>query len=266
MKAEYLLVEGGRLVGSEKGVLRLEEGDAEALREAAEAEYDLGDFRGVIQRLLILKSGQELELADDSERWGLRALLAAAEDEEHYGLLSRAAQIATWHNNHRFCSRCASPLVKHREDLALHCKGCGLAQYPRISPCIIVLVRRGEQCLLAHAAHFDEGRYSTLAGFIEAGETAEAAVAREIMEEVGIAVKNISYHCSQSWPFPHALMLGYFADYESGEVMPDGKEILDAQWFSVEALPLIPPPFTIARKLMDHFFAQQHKNGIGVVG
>ena len=118
-----------------------------------------------------------------------------------------------------------------------------------------MLVRNGKRCLLAHAAHFDEKRYSTLAGFIEAGETAEAAVAREVMEEVGIKVGNVTYHCSQSWPFPHSLMLGYFADYEAGDIVPDGVEILDAQWFDQNTLPSIPPPFTIARKLIDHFFA-----------
>lgn len=256
MKTEYMLVEGGRLVGGPEGVSRFKINEIEEFRGVSDAEYEVGEYDGASQRVLLIKAGQASKLTQGLERWGLRRLLAAAKNEEQYWLLSRAAQVATWHNNHRFCSRCATSLVKHDEDLALHCPSCGLTQYPRISPCIIVLVRRGDQCLLAHAAHFDGGRYSTLAGFIEAGETAEAAVAREVMEEVNISVKNIAYHCSQSWPFPHSLMLGYFADYEEGEIIPDGQEIIDAQWFDRDNLPSIPPPFTIARKLLDHFFAR----------
>lgn len=258
MKTEYLLVEGGYLVGNDKGVLRIAEQKVSPFKTNASTEYPIGIYQGVELRLLLVDSLAESELFSDfGERWGLRRLLAAAEDEEMYSLLSRAAQIATWHNNHRFCSRCATPLSPHERDLALACSGCGLVQYPRISPCIIVLVRNGDRCLLAHAAHFDNNRFSTLAGFIEAGETAEHAVAREVMEEVGVQVGNVTYHCSQSWPFPHSLMLGFYADYEAGELQPDGFEITEARWFSKTDLAdiNIPPPFTIARKLLDHYWA-----------
>ena len=94
-----------------------------------------------------------------------------------------------------------------------HCESCQLTQYPRLSPCIITLVTRGEYCLLAHGTRFPQPRYSTLAGFIEAGESAEAALVREVKEEVGVDVTNIRYFRSQSWPFPHSFMLGFFADY-----------------------------------------------------
>lgn len=188
---------------------------------------------------------------------GLRQLLTGS-DESEYVLLSRAAQVATWDKDHRFCPRCGHSLSHHDQDLAKHCDRCQLTQYPRLSPCIITLVTRGEYCLLAHGVRFPQPRYSTLAGFIEAGESAEAALVREVKEEVGVSVGNVRYYCSQSWPFPHSLMLGYFAEYIDGEIAPDPAEIVDAQWFhfSEVALAPIPPRFTIARKLIDAFVAE----------
>lgn len=188
---------------------------------------------------------------------GLRRALAQAGDEEAYARLARAAQLATWFDQHRFCGRCGSPLIDHAQDLARTCPACALVHYPRISPCIIVLVRRGEQCLLARSERFPPGRFSTLAGFIEAGETAEQAVRREVREEVGIEVDNLEFFASQAWPFPHQLMLGFFADYRSGELRPDGIEIVAADWFDRERLPDLPPPFSISRQLIDHFFMVQ---------
>ena len=206
-----------------------------------------------------------LEQLDDHQQkrlQGLRQALLEA-DDELAGLLNRSAQLNSWFRNHRFCSRCGTPVSGHLSDFAAHCDACGYHQYPRISPCIIVLVVRqgpqGEQCLLAHAAHFDTDRYSTLAGFIEAGETVEHAVAREVREEVGIEIKNIRYWKSQPWPFPHSLMLGFFADYDSGQLVPDGKEILKAQWFDPDKLPQIPPKLSISRELIDGFIAGVHK-------
>lgn len=188
---------------------------------------------------------------------GLRGLLARAVDEVEYARLARASQLATWHDQHRFCGRCGHELEAHVHDLARQCPACALIQYPRISPCIIVLVTRHDRCLLAHSARFPAGRFSTLAGFIEAGESAEEALRREVREEVGIEVGNIRFFASQSWPFPHQLMLGFFADYTGGELTPDGDEILQAEWFGVDDLPDLPPPFSIARQLIDHFFAGQ---------
>lgn len=185
----------------------------------------------------------------------LRQALAQAEDEAEYARLARVAQLATWFDQHRFCGRCGTAMRAHERDLARACPACDLVQYPRISPCIIVLVRRGDQCLLARAGRFPPGRFSTLAGFIEAGESAEAAVRREIREEVGVEVENLEFFASQSWPFPHQLMLGFFADYAGGELTPDGEEILEAGWFGRDNLPDLPPPFSISRQLIDRFFA-----------
>lgn len=193
--------------------------------------------------------------ADMSPADGMRGLLARSADEAEYARLARASQLATWHDQHRYCGRCGHELEPHPQDVARQCPACSLVHYPRISPCIIVLVTRGDRCLLAHSARFPAGRYSTLAGFIEAGETAEAALRREVLEEVNICVDNIRFFGSQSWPFPHQLMLGFFADYAGGELKPDGEEILQADWFGIDNLPDLPPPFSIARQLIDRFFA-----------
>lgn len=186
----------------------------------------------------------------------VRTALSNAGSEDEFSEISRQVQLERWNRQVSFCSLCSAALQPHtEEEIAKVCSGCGHVHYPPISPCIIVLVKRGEYCLLAHAAKFNAKRYSTLAGFIEPGETAEQAVIREVKEEVGVNVCNIRYMGSQSWPFPHALMLGFFADYESGEIVPDGVEILEAAWFHRNALPDIPARVSISRRLIDTFVA-----------
>lgn len=188
----------------------------------------------------------------------LREALSQAVDEVEFAALSRQAQLKRWQHQAQYCHCCAAPLQPHaKEEIARQCVSCGHVHYPPVSPCIIVLVTKGSLCLLAHAANFSAGRYSTLAGFIEPGETAEQAVAREVREEVGIEVANIRYFKSQSWPFPHSLMLGFFAEYDGGELQPDGVEILAANWFSADKLPALPPAFSISRQLIEHFLADQ---------
>ncbi len=222
----------------------------------------IGRYRDCDIQLACLPADQLVDASQSFQLLGLRQLLMGA-DEELAQLLNRSAQINSWFRNHRYCSRCGTPVDRYELDFGARCEACDYHQYPRISPCIIVLVSRqgpqGEQCLLAHAAHFDTDRYSTLAGFIEAGETAEQAVAREVREEVGIEIKNIRYWKSQPWPFPHSLMLGFFADYASGELVPDGKEILKAQWFDADALPLLPPKLSISRELVDGYIDGIHR-------
>lgn len=252
----YLLAYNEKLLGTETGFIRLSE--VEISEHQVEECFTVGRLKGDDYSLCILR---ELKSEFDLEKCvGLRSLLAKVGSEEEYNLLSRAAQIAIWYASFVFCPRCATELTCHSTELAKVCGNCHHHQYPRISPCIIVLVRKGDKCLLAHASRFSTGRYSTLAGFIEAGESAENAVAREIMEEVGVEVENIRYCFSQSWSFPHSLMLGYFADYKSGTIVPDGEEIILADWFDQNNLPVLPPNFTIARRLINKFFNEMGVN------
>lgn len=251
----YLVSIGGELLGTEKGVSIF---DARQLVNIdIEAHYPLSLFQEENYRIVIA-SGDLFPIGFDSSKLcNLRAILSSVENEQMYMMLSSASQIVTWHYSFKFCPCCAEPLTAHSTELAKECGKCSGQQYPRISPCIIVLVRKNDQCLLAHSSKFASGRYSTLAGFIEAGESAEHAVSREVKEEVGITVKNIEYCFSQSWPFPHSFMLGFMAEYDEGELIPDGVEILDAGWFKADELPTIPPRFTIARRLIDRFLLTQ---------
>ncbi len=186
----------------------------------------------------------------------LRQLLAAV-DERLFAMAGRAVQVLGWQANHRFCSRCGAPTEAHERELAMICPACDYRQYPRITPCIISLVSDGEYALLGRSNRFPEGFYSTLAGFMEAGETAEQAVHREIMEETGVRIRDLRYFRSQSWPFPHSLMLGFHATYAGGEIRIDDDEIIDAQWFHHSKLPDIPMPGSIARLLIDDWRAAQ---------
>lgn len=178
--------------------------------------------------------------------------------------VSLAAQVITWDNTFRFCGQCGQPTSELADERAKICSSCGLISYPRLSPSIIVSVRRDNRLLLARSARFPEGMYSVLAGFVEPGETLEGCVSREIREEVGIEVANIRYFGSQNWPFPHSLMIGFTADYLDGEIVIDNKEIVDAGWFTAADMPKIPGSYSIARQLIDHFLnadEQQGKSG-----
>lgn len=212
------------------------------------ARHPLGRLDG--QRLFLLDL--DPEGAPTGEQW---SSLRQLQTDEHWTrllpVLGYAAQIATWAREHRFCGRCGTPLQRHALDQAMQCPACALLQYPRLSPCMIVLVRRGEQVLLAHSPRHPPGMYSTLAGFVEPGETVEACVMREVFEEVALQVTNIRYIASQSWPFPHALMLGFHADYAGGEIRPQPGEIEDARWFDLDALPALPGRHSIARYLIE---------------
>jgi NAD+ diphosphatase len=168
-----------------------------------------------------------------------------------------ATQLVEWRTTHRFCGRCATPTERSAPERSVKCPACGLVAFPRIAPAVIVLVRRGEEALLARGARFPLPFYSTLAGFVEVGETLEDTVAREIREEVGVEVQNPRYFGSQPWPFPHSLMVGFTADWASGDIHCDPAEIVDAAWFQRDALPQIPPPLSIARRLIDAWLQEK---------
>ncbi len=165
-------------------------------------------------------------------------------------LTGRAAQILEWDRAHRYCGVCATPTVPRDYERARACPKCGEVAYPRVSPAMMVLIWRGRELLLARSPHYAPGRYSALAGFVEAGESLEECVAREVAEEVGVRVKNLRYYGSQSWPFPHSLMVAYTAEWAAGDIVPQAGEIEAAAWFSIDTLPGIPPLFSIAGHLI----------------
>ena len=181
----------------------------------------------------------------------LRSLLGEIE-EDLFLLAGRAFQIVNWNRMHKFCGKCGTPTEAQQDELAKKCPGCGSVFYPRISPAVIVAIVRGDEILLAHNKNFRKNWYSVIAGFMEPGETFEDCIIREVMEEVGIRVKNIQYFDSQPWPFPDSLMVGFTAEHESGEISVDGKEIEDAAWYGRDNLPQKPTGTSIAGRLIEH--------------
>jgi NAD+ diphosphatase len=186
------------------------------------------------------------------QRGSLYQLLGRV-DDQLFSLAGRASQLLDWERDHRFCGRCGQEMSLDEQERAMRCAPCRTINYPRIAPCIIVLVTRGDEMLLARNVNFPQPMYSTLAGFIEAGETAEETLVREVKEEVSVDVCNLRYFQSQSWPFPNQLMLGFFADYAGGDIVCDQTEIADAQWFRASDLPMIPPVASVSGQLIQHF-------------
>jgi len=178
-------------------------------------------------------------------------------DDDMFILAGRAIQLIHWQQEHRFCGRCGQPMESHPQDNLNLCPACGFTSFPRLSPAVIMSVTDKDRILLGRAPHFAPGIYSTLAGFVEPGETLEEAVRREVQEEVGIRVKNVRYMGSQPWPFPHSIMIGFSAEYDSGEIDLDPEELEDARWFSIDKLPPLPSQITIARFLIDSFIASR---------
>jgi NAD+ diphosphatase len=176
--------------------------------------------------------------------------------EDMYLLAGRALQIVSWDQTNQFCGRCGAGTSPLKGERAKKCPRCGLITYPRLSPAVITAVVKGDQILLARRAGTRVPMFSVLAGFVEPGETLEDCLKREVLEEVGIRVKNIKYFSSQPWPYPNSLMIGFTAEHESGEIEVDGIEVSEARWYSASSLPNIPPKFTIARDLIDWFVEQ----------
>lgn len=199
---------------------------------------------------LDLESG--LPLPSEAEKISLRSLLFNS--EEALLTAGKANQVLDWYRAHRYCGYCGMPTEHGQGDLAVVCKACNHQFFPRINPCVIVLVIKGNEILLARSARYRSGFFSCLAGFIEVGESAEDTVVREVKEESGLEIENIRYFRSQSWPFPSQLMLGFYADYKSGEIVPEPEEIAEAGWFSPDKLPMTPSgKISVAGQLIDNF-------------
>ncbi len=183
-------------------------------------------------------------------------------DQQVFYLVGRAKQIVEWHRNHHYCGQCGQITTSSSLDRSRKCASCELIFYPRLSPSIIVCVNRGEEILLAKNANARGNFYSTLAGFVEPGESIEETVHREVFEEVGIKIKNLKYFGSQSWPFPNSLMLGFHAEYDRGEFVLQEEEIADAGWFHYTQLPNKPALVSISGWLIDDFIKRAMANQI----
>ena len=217
----------------------------------ADAEFLLVDHDG--EQFIAAHTAHDISDKITAETRSLRSLLFKESDID-FSIAGKASQILSWYRTHRFCGGCGNPTRHHETERAVLCVQCNKQFYPRINPCAIVLVVRGREVLLARSARFRTGFYSCLAGFIEIGETAEDTVLREVREEVGISVNNIRYLKSQSWPFPSQLMLGFIAEYESGNIVLEPDEIEEAGWYDVGALPNVPlPGISVAGELIQQY-------------
>ncbi len=173
------------------------------------------------------------------------------QDTALFQLAGRGVQLAEFWRSHKYCGYCGHEMHPSQREWAMLCGHCRERYYPQIAPCIIVAIRREDKILLAQHNRHRNGIYTVLAGFVEVGETLEQAVAREVMEESSITVKNLRYISSQPWPFPQSLMTAFMADYHSGELKIDTSELVDAGWYRYDQLPLLPPPGTVARRLIE---------------
>jgi NAD+ diphosphatase len=234
--------------------------DAGAAPEAAgmgvvgRREFELGGAR--YTALMLDEAGAQAGVAAGLRRMPLREALAELSPEAMRPAL-RGMALLRWLETARFCGACGSPLRDEETDGAdpgsRKCSACGRAHFPRISPAVIVLVRKGKRALLAHNARFRPGFFGLVAGFVEAGETLEDAAAREVREEAGIEIRDLRYLKSQPWPFPDSLMVAFRAEWASGEARPDGVEIGELRWCLPAELPSIPPKGSVARYLLDEF-------------
>jgi NAD+ diphosphatase len=189
-------------------------------------------------------------LPEGYARTNLRTLYRVIPDDL-LGIASRALALSAFYRTHRFCGVCGAETNRKEDEIATVCQSCGHVFYPILNPAVIVCIRRDDQILLARSPHFLPVVYSIIAGFVEAGETLEHAVAREVAEEVGVAIDTIRYRCSQPWPFPHSLMVGFTASYAGGTIQIDPDEIEEAGWYSYDSLPSLPAAGSISRILID---------------
>lgn len=218
-----------------------------------------GQFSLVGLRGVIIGQWQEQPvwlICDSRSRdmMSLRQLLS--EEPDLFQLVGRGVQLAEFYRSHKFCGYCGHLMHQSNTEWAMLCSHCGERYYPQIAPCIIVAIRQEDKILLAQHTRHRNGIYTALAGFAEVGETLEQTVAREVMEETQIRVKNLRYVASQPWPFPQSLMMAFTAEYAGGEIVIDKKELLNAGWYRFDALPLLPPVGTVARRLIEDTVAR----------
>jgi NAD+ diphosphatase len=245
--AHWLLFSGDELLLAEDSPLVLLEGTTS---RPAPIEIDEAFLLGTLDGRPVMFGVLPADTLPAGLRpFGLRALLAQA-DAELCMLAGYAAQLLRWARSSRFCPACAQPLSL-LDGWGKKCAACGHSLYPPVSPAAIVLIHDGADGVLLTSKPGWGQRYSLVAGFVEPGETLEQCVAREVREEVGVDVDDIRYVGSQPWPFPHQLMVGFMAHYAGGEIAVDTTELADARWFTRDALPELPPPFSISRQIIE---------------
>jgi NAD+ diphosphatase len=248
-----LVLAGGRFPLSDDGT---------AVRWLSSAEAPdgerllLGEREGVVHFVVLTRS---FRAPDD---WGMLRSHGPSLPSVDAGLVVQAQALAEWHRSHRFCPRCGGGLVVSGGGYVLTCESCGRQQFPRTDPAVIMLVTDGDRALLGRQATWPKGRFSTLAGFVDPGESLEQAVAREVMEEVGVEVAEVSYFGNQPWPFPSSLMVGFFARALTTEIHVDGEEIEAARWFSRDEMRaeaeagslVLPGGISISRSLVEAWY------------
>ena len=170
-------------------------------------------------------------------------------------MAGKCEELLYWDQNTKFCGVCGGQMKMHT-DISKRCEECGKEVWPSLATAIIVLVHRGDEVLLVHARNFRGNFFGLVAGFVETGESLEEAVHREVMEETGLTITNLRYFGSQPWPYPSGLMVGFHADYVSGEIKLQKEELAAGQWFGRDNLPEIPEKLSIARKIIDDWLSK----------
>lgn len=236
--------------GQELCVARDDAGAVRVPWAAADGALYLGELDG--EPCFARALSREDAAPEGTNRVALRQLFGALPDEA-FGVAGRALGLTAWDRDHRFCGRCGAETERSAVERVRSCVRCKHGAYPRLSPAVIMLVERDGKALLARNARFTLPFFSTLAGFVEVGETLEQAVAREVAEEAGVAIGDIRYFGSQPWPFTGSLMIGFTARWTGGDIVADPTELADAGWFSPDSLPPVPPRLSIARELIDDF-------------
>jgi NAD+ diphosphatase len=244
----WILVDGPAVVTGKNGTLLSDPAACRSFLPYEPDRFMIGyDSRGSWYAVPISDS---VLLPDRYARTNLRTLYGVIPDDL-LGIASRAVALSTFYHTHRFCGTCGAETNKKVGEIATVCPSCGHIGYPVINPVVIVCIRRDDTILLARSPRFVPAVYGIIAGFVEAGETLEQAVAREVTEEVGIAIDTIRYRCSQPWPFPHSLMIGFTASYAGGTIRIDPNEIEEAGWYPYDSLPTLPAAGSITRILID---------------
>ncbi len=220
----------------------------EALGMSAECTQYMGALDGV--PCLAIGVADDARAPAGHRFAGLRVLYDKVTPVE-FAVAGTASQIVTWERGHRFCSKCGREVAQKPTERAKRCDACGIDYFPRVQPAIIVLIHDGSRVLMARSPGFPEKWYALIAGFVEPGETFEECVAREVLEETGVRIDDIRYFGSQPWPFPHQVMVGFWARWTGGDIVIDRTELEDARWFDVTSMPQLPPAISIARRMID---------------